>query len=166
MIKAIQRTWQRVIAALKRLGLWLLAAAITCAVLFTAVLIYKWTVFEPEPPLQANCQSLQWLQSADHAIELGLFQCQRGRRSKWQGYELWLYEPADEAWQRLMTAPIAELQQPPCMRLRWRGNSLLIEHQQSRGDLSLIGSSVIYDDLQGLAQTLSITTERITRCSP
>ena len=40
----------------KRLGLWILAAGITLAVLFTAVLFYKLTLFEPDPPTMAQCQ--------------------------------------------------------------------------------------------------------------
>src|SRR5690554_3503930 len=89
----------------RRVGLWILAAGITLAVLFTAVLIYKLTVFEPDPPTVAQCQSLQLLTSADGAAEIHVYQCQRGGdKNSWSGYEIWLFEPADNAWLRIGTA--------------------------------------------------------------
>ncbi|KFZ32051.1 hypothetical protein IDSA_05100 [Pseudidiomarina salinarum] len=148
----------------RRVGLWFIAAGITLAVLFTSVLIYKWTVYEPDPPTTAECQSLQILISADSAVEAHLYQCQRGKEGNWQGYEVWLYEPYTLAWQRVLTAASNE-SSAACMSLGWREDkSLEVFHSQSRGDLNVAQSSVIYYDPQGRPETLSINTERQDNC--
>lgn len=142
----------------KRIGLWLLAAGITLAVLFTAVLIYKLTVFEPDPPIAANCQSLQLLTTPENGAEVHLYQCQRGSKSAaWHGYEVWLYEPYLEQWTRLATAELSH-----CLSLSWqRERQLTIHHGHSRGDINLAQSSVIYQPGNAPADTISINAERV-----
>lgn len=141
----------------RRIGLWLLAAGITLAVLFTAVLIYKLTVFEPAPPTVANCQSMQLITSQDGGAEIHVFQCQRGENSTvWKGYEVWLYEPHLEAWSRLATAEVGS-----CLSVSWqRDRELIIHHGHSRGDINLAQSSVIYQPATAPANTISISAER------
>jgi len=153
-------------AAIRRLGLWILAAAITLAVLFSAVLVYKWTVYEPDPPPQANCQSLQLLTSSDGAAELQLHSCQRGRNPVWNGYELWLFEPLNGNWTRIMTAAKKHQNtQQHCLNIGWRNQTtVLITHSQSRGDINMAKNSVVYHDVNHRPQTLSIATERMDLC--
>jgi hypothetical protein len=153
-------------AAVRRLGLWILAAAIALAVLFSAVLVYKWTVYQPDPPPLADCTSLQLLTSSDGAAELQLHSCKRGRQPAWQGYELWLFEPLNGNWTRIMTAE----QQPQdgqqhCLNIGWRNQTtLVVAHSQSRGDLALAKNSVVYHDVNDKPHTLSIATERVDLC--
>ncbi|GAB3293819.1 hypothetical protein [Pseudidiomarina andamanensis] len=141
----------------RRLGLWFLAAGITLAVMFTAVLIYKLTVFEPEPPVAANCQSLQLITTADTAAEIHVYDCQRGNSgNSWQGFEVWLFEPSANDWLRIATA-----EQGPCLTVAWQRNGeLAIHHGHSRGALNIAKASVIYDDANGRPATISVTTER------
>lgn len=154
LINAIQRFTRRV-------GLWLLAAGITLAVLFTAVLIYKLTVYEPAPPTVANCKSLQFITTSDGAAEIHVYQCRRGDKSTaWQGYEVWLYEPLLDDWLRIGTAEIGD-----CLSVSWqRERELLIHHGHSRGDLNIAQSSVIYRNAANQANTLSISTIRADDC--
>ncbi|MDX1705684.1 hypothetical protein [Pseudidiomarina sp.] len=148
----------------RRVGLWFIAAGITLALLFTSVLIYKWTVYEPDPPTVAQCQSLQILLAADGAAEAHLYQCQRGEEGNWQGYEVWLYEPYTREWQRILTAASNDAA-TACMSLAWRQDkSLQVYHSQSRGDLNVAHNSVIYYDQQGLPGTISVNTERQDIC--
>lgn len=145
----------------KRLGLWILAAGITLAVLFTAVLFYKLTLFEPDPPTMAQCQSLQLISTTDGSAEIHLYQCQRGSdKSAWQGFEVWLFEPAVTDWLRIATA-----EQGECVSLAWlRPNQLMIYHGHSRGDINLAQSSVVYTDNNQRPNTISIKTERVDEC--
>ena len=155
LIKSIQ-------AFTRRIGLWLLAAGITLAVLFTAVLIYKLTVSEPAPPTVANCQSLQLISTPDNGGEIHVYQCQRGDDSApWQGYEVWLYEPLLDDWTRLATAQLGE-----CLTVSWqRDRELVMHHGHSRGDINLAESSVIYQPANMPANTISISAERTdTEC--
>ena len=154
-------------AALRRLGIWILAAAITLAVLFSAVLVYKWTVYQPDPPPQADCTGLQLLTSSNGAAELQLHRCQRGRKPSWHGYELWLYEPLSGDWTRIMTAEQSQQQeaQQQCLSIGWRNlDTLLVAHSQSRGDINLAKTSVVYHDVNDRPHTLSIATERMDVC--
>lgn len=146
----------------RRIGLWLLAASITLAVLFTAVLIYKLTVFEPAPPTVANCKSLQLIVSNDGGAEIHVYQCQRGEKNnKWQGYEVWLYEPSLEDWSRLATAEFGD-----CLTVSWqRERELVIHHGHSRGDINLAQSSIIYQPANAPANTISIATLRSQHCA-
>lgn len=149
--------------ATRRLGLWFLAAGITLAVLFTAVLIYKLTVFEPDPPVAANCQTLQLITTTDSAAEIHVYDCQRGNaNNSWQGFEVWLFEPQVSEWLRIATA-----EPGPCLTVSWqRQGELIIHHGHSRGDLNIAKASVIYDDANGRPSTISVTTERETKDCP
>lgn len=160
-------SWLRKLrAAMRRLGIWILAAAITLAVLFSAVLVYKWTVYEPDPPPLADCTSLELLTTSDGAAELHLQQCQRGGKPSWSGYELWLFEPLNGDWQRIMTAEkLANETMQHCLTIAWRNQTtVVIAHSQSRGDIALAKNSVVYDDVNGRPHTLSIATERMDAC--
>lgn len=141
----------------RRLGLWFLAAGITLAVLFMAVLIYKLTVFEPDPPVAANCQSLQLITTTDSAAEIHVYECQRGNtKNSWQGFEVWLYEPQINKWLRIATA-----EQGSCLTVSWqRQDELVIHHSHSRGALNIAKASVIYDDANSRPATISVTTQR------
>lgn len=145
----------------RRLGLWFLAAGITLAVLFTAVLIYKLTVFEPDPPTVANCQSIQLITTADNAAEIHVYQCQRGaNKAAWKGYEIWLFEPSTNDWLRIATA-----EQGDCLSVSWqRSGELVIHHGHSRGDLNIAKNSVIYRDAKNMPNTISVTTQREDDC--
>lgn len=146
----------------RRIGLWLLAAGITLAVLFTAVLIYKLTVFEPAPPTVANCKSLQLIVANDGGAEIHVYQCQRGeKKAMWHGYEVWLFEPSLEDWSRLATAELGD-----CLTVSWqRERELVIHHGHSRGDINLAQSSIIYQPTSSPANTISISAERTdTEC--
>lgn len=159
------RWWHKLRAAIRRLGIWLLAAAITLAVLFSAVLVYKWTVYQPDPPPQADCTGVQLITSSDGAAELHLQRCQRGGKPRWSGYELWLFEPLSGDWQRILTAARKNQQPPPCVTIGWRNQStILVAHSHSRGDLAIATNSVIYRDINGQPHTLSIATERMEVC--
>lgn len=160
-------SWLRkLVAAIRRLGLWILAAAITLAVLFSTVLVYKWTVYQPDPPPLADCTSVQLLTSSDGAAELHLQQCQRGRQPTWRGYELWLFEPLNGDWQRIMTAEqLANDQTQHCLTIGWRNQTtIVVAHSQSRGDLAMAKNSVVYRDVNERPHTLSIATERMDVC--
>lgn len=158
--------WRKLVAALRRLGIWILAAAITLAVLFSAVLVYKWTVYQPDPPPVADCTSVELLTTSDGAAELHLQLCQRGRQPRWNGYELWLFEPLNGDWQRLMTAEQPpQNQQQQCLTIGWRNQTTVtVAHSQSRGDLALAKNSVVYRDVNNRPHTLSIVTERMDLC--
>lgn len=143
----------------RRLGLWFLAAGITVAIIFISVFIYKYTVFEPDPPPLAACESLQVVLTANNGAEVQLHECKRGDDS-WQGYEVWLHEPHNQYWQRLLTAEL-----DGCMTLGLADNGALeIFHSAGRGHLNLARSSVIYRDNDGNPHTLSINTERVVDC--
>lgn len=158
--------WRKLLAAIRRLGIWILAAAITLAVLFSAVLVYKWTVYQPDPPPLADCASVQLLTTSDGAAELHLQQCQRGQQPRWNGYELWLFEPLTGDWQRIMTAELPQQsQQQHCLSIGWRNQTTLaVAHSQSRGDVAMAKNSVIYHDVNDRPHTLSIVTERMDLC--
>ncbi len=145
---------------MKRIGLWFLAAIITCAVLFVAVLLYQWTVYEPDPPTVANCQSIETLVTADSAAQIYVYQCQRGANPKWEGYEVWAQKLVNQEWQRLATSPMAA----GCIDIALEDRRLLILHEASRGDLSVAASSFVYELPEGAATTLSVATERVNDC--
>ncbi|MDN7124073.1 hypothetical protein [Pseudidiomarina terrestris] len=144
----------------KRLGLWFLAAAITLTVLFIAVLIYKLSVFEPEPPSASNCQPLQVQTTTDSEAQLFLYQCQRGNDLGWEGYEVWVHKLVTDEWQRIATSPLAA----GCIELAIDERQLTIRHRNSRGDLSIAATSFVYERRGGGANTLSIATERVDKC--
>ncbi|MDX1525326.1 MAG: hypothetical protein R3273_03685 [Pseudidiomarina maritima] len=152
-------------SAANRLMLWVIAAVITLAVLFVSVLLYKWWVFEPEPPTAATCEALQVLplrandQSAV-AAEIQVYQCQRGKREQWQGFEVWLRQPLSNDWQRIATAERGQ-----CLTVSLaKHGQLIIHHSHSRGDLQLAKSSVIYRNEQGQPFTLAVSSERTDDC--
>lgn len=145
---------------MKRIGLWFLAAIITCAVLFVAVLIYQWTVYDPEPPTVANCQSIETLVTADNAAQLYVYQCKRGTSPSWEGYEVWAQKLVNEEWQRLATSPLAA----GCVAIELEDQRVVILHEASRGDVSVAASSFVYELPAGAATTLSVATERVNDC--
>ncbi|MBY6062809.1 hypothetical protein [Pseudidiomarina sediminum] len=151
-------------AMLRRLGLWFVAAGITLAVLFVAVLVYQLTVYQPELPKSANCTALQTLMTDNQAAQLYLYQCQRGDDASWHGHEVWLEKRVEDEWQRLLTVPLEE----GCLRLGLEDlttqQRLTIYHQGSRGGLSLATSSVVYELPDTGARTISIATERVANC--
>lgn len=146
---------------MKRIGLWLLAAIITLAVLFVAVLIYQWTVYRPEPPTVANCQSIDTLVTADRGAQVYVYQCQRGDNPTWQGYEVWAQKLVNREWQRLATLPMAA----GCIGIVLEDSRVVILHAASRGDLNVATSSFVYELPAGAATTLSVATERVNDCS-
>lgn len=146
---------------MKRIGLWFLAAIITCAVLFVAVLLYQWTVYEPDPPTVANCQSVKTEISADSAVQLYVYYCKRGSNPSWEGYEVWAEKQVEQEWQRLATSPKAA----GCVDLQLEDRRVVILHQASRGDLSVAASSFVYELPEGGATTLSVATERVNSCA-
>lgn len=145
---------------MKRLALWFLAAIITCAVLFVAVLLYQWTVYEPEPPTVANCQSIETLVTPDSAAQLYVYQCKRGSNPNWEGYEIWVQKLVEQDWERLATSPKAA----GCVGIKLEDRRLVILHEASRGDLSVAASSFVYELAEGGATTLSVATERVNDC--
>ncbi|WP_258240514.1 hypothetical protein [Pseudidiomarina homiensis] len=145
---------------MKRIALWFLAAIITLAVLFVAVLIYQWTVYEPEPPTVANCQSIETSVTADSAAQLYVYQCKRGTNPSWEGYEVWAQKVVNQVWQRLATSPKAA----GCVGIRLEDRRVVILHEASRGDLSVAASSFVYELAEGGATTLSVATERVNDC--
>ncbi|HET8816521.1 MAG TPA: hypothetical protein VFM61_03630 [Pseudidiomarina sp.] len=143
----------------RRLGLWFLAAGITLAIIFISVFIYKYTVFEPDPPLVAACDSMQVVLTQDKSAEVQLHECSRGDDS-WQGFEVWLFEPHNNYWQRLLTAEL-----DGCMTLAIDANGTLdVYHSSGRGNLNVARSSAIYRDRDGNTHTLSINTQRTVDC--
>lgn len=145
---------------MKRLALCFLAAIITCAVLFVAVLLYQWTVYEPEPPTVANCQSIETLVTPDSAAQLYVYQCKRGSNPNWEGYEIWVQKLVEQDWERLATSPKAA----GCVGIKLEDRRLVILHEASRGDLSVAASSLVYELAEGGATTLSVATERVNDC--
>ncbi|RUO79168.1 hypothetical protein [Pseudidiomarina taiwanensis] len=146
---------------LRRLSLWLGAAAVTLAVLFVSVLIYKLIHAEPDTPEQVDCRLLDRHELANTGADVRLFHCRRGEKNNWEGLELWLYEANQEPSQRLVSAPL-----DACFQARVdRRDQLTLLHTVSRGELGISRSSVVYQgDAQG-PYTLSIQTERVTDCS-
>lgn len=143
----------------RRLGLWFLAAGITVAIIFISVFIYKFTVFEPDPPPLSKCDSVQVVLTQTAAAEIQLHECSRGDDS-WQGYEVWLHEPHNEHWQRLLTA-----EREGCMTLAIDSNGTLdVFHSSGRGNLNIARASVVYRDRDGNPDTLSINTQRVPDC--
>lgn len=145
----------------KRVGLWFLAAGVTLTVFFIAVLIYQLSVYEPDPPIAADCQPLQTLTTDDAEAQLSLYQCKRGNDLSWEGYEVWAYKVVTEEWQRLATAPLAS----GCLQIKVDERQLTIMHDNSRGELNIPATSFIYELKAGGAHTLSIATERVDTCS-
>lgn len=133
-----------------------LAAAITLAVLFLGSVIYKLTVYEPDPPPQAKCESLTVKVTPNGYAELRLYQCQRGdQASPWQGYELWLFEPLVDDWQRLLTAAPNS-----CLQLGdLSDRQLQVLHQGSRGDINRSATTYHYENDDGISQSFLLQLE-------
>ena len=151
----------RLSAMSRRVGLWLLAAGITLAVLFVAVLIYQLSVYQPEPPTVANCQAIQTEVTSDNGAQVYVYQCQRGDNGEWEGYEVWLQKLLDKEWQRLATSPLAN----GCIGIELDERELLIQYSQSRSDISVASSSFVYDLADGGAATRSVATRQLDRCT-
>lgn len=153
--------WQKLTAAVRRLGSWLLAAAILLSVLFVSVLIYKYLGAHPSPPDTAQCHRIQQLNTADEGAEVHLYQCQRGSLEQpWMGYEVWLYKVSERDWERLATAPHAA-----CLSLSWhRPQHLLISHTGQRSEVYIVRPSAVYQTPSGTPDTLTIDTRVQAQC--
>lgn len=157
MFDQLKRSWRKFKRGVRRVVIWFIAAAITLAVLFVGVVVYKLTVYKPAPPPQSDCQASDIVTSDDNSAEVHLYQCRRGSGDKaWQGYELWLFEPLVNDWQRLATAPTST-----CPTLSWRKHQEAeLAHSGSRGDIQLADAVFIYTDAMGESQTISVRTNR------
>lgn len=151
---------ERISGFTRRVGLWFLAAGITLAILFVAVLIYQLSVYQPDPPTVANCQPLQTEITADQGAQVYLYQCQRGDNGEWRGYEVWLQKRVDEEWQRIATSPLAN----GCVGIQLDERELVIEYRASRSELSVASSSFVYDLASGGAATRSVATRQVEQC--
>ncbi|MEX1220616.1 MAG: hypothetical protein WEA82_00715 [Idiomarina sp.] len=152
MFSRIKQAQQRAARAGRRLLLWFMAAAITLVVLFIGVVVYQLTTYQPDPPPLANCAAEQLVTLDSNSAEVRLYQCERGNPTSWQGYELWLHEPASGDWQRMLTAP-AEA----CLQLQANNaTKVTLFHQGTRGALNLAEPVFIYENATGVSATLVV----------
>lgn len=156
IVTALRRLVHKLYRAGRRVVIWVVAASITLAILFITVVVYQLTVYEPDPPPQARCAAQDLLRAEDGALEVHLYWCERGDSKPWKGFEIWLYEPLINDWQRMITMPASS-----CPSINFaREQRLLVKHNGSRGNLQVAETAFLFDDVDGLAQTLAIETER------
>lgn len=155
MFSRIKKAQQRAVRAGRRVLLWFMAAAITLVVLFVGVVVYQLTTYQPDPPPLANCEALQLVTLDSNSAEVRMYRCERGNPTSWQGYEVWLHEPASDDWQRMLTAPPES-----CLQLQAdTATSLSLVHQGTRGALNLAEPVFIYENSDGVSATLVLDIE-------
>lgn len=136
---------------LKQILIWLGASAVTLLVIFVSVVVYQYTAMEPELPHEDECDIRQLETSEDGALEVHSYWCERGEKQSWQGHEIWLHEPLPDKWERIMTT-----EHDGCIKLELADQRLEINHDGKRGDMFLVEPVFLFNDAQGVSQSLSV----------
>tara|TARA_B100000700_G_scaffold235630_1_gene261342 strand:+ start:580 stop:1032 length:453 start_codon:yes stop_codon:yes gene_type:complete len=144
----------------KRMALILAAAGVTFGLIVISIVVYQYTVMEPETPHAGDCQLKQLEQTQDRAAEVHRYECTRGSETTWQGTEVWLYEPLTEDWQRMLT-----VKGEPCVRLRLNERRLTILHSGNKLDFNLAEPVFIYKEKDGTSRSLAVEIDnQATTC--
>ena len=140
---------------LKKAALLIAAAGITFAVIVVSIIVYQYTAMTPELPNEDDCELHQLVQTEDNAAEIHHYQCQRGAQKQWQGHELWLLEPANDKWQRMMTT-----QSPSCINLVMESRRLRVIHDGDRLEMNLAEPVFLYHTQAGKSESVAVAIDK------
>jgi hypothetical protein len=144
----------------KRMALIIAAAGVTFGLIVISIVVYQYTVMEPETPHAGDCQLQQLEQTHDRAAEVHTYQCTRGSETTWRGTEMWLYEPLTEEWQRMLT-----VKGEPCVRIHLNERRLTVSHAANKLDFNLAEPVFIYKDKEGTSHSLAVAIDnQATAC--
>jgi hypothetical protein len=136
---------------LKQILLGVSAIIITVIVILGSAVIYQKTTMQPDLPNEEQCEIKQLVNNEDGSLEAHSYWCKRGSDTQWQGHEVWLYEPRIEKWQRILTT-----EHEGCLTLTLNNQQLDINHDGSRGNMNLVEPVFLFNDAQGVSQSLSV----------
>lgn len=136
---------------LKQILLGVSAIIITVIVILGSAVIYQKTTMQPDLPHEEDCEIQQIVTTDDGSLEAHSYWCERGKNTQWKGHEIWLHEPQPDKWQRIMTT-----EHDGCIKLELADQRLEINHDGKRGDMFLVESVFLFNDAQGVSQSLSV----------